>query len=76
MNKFDDGHTDIPFPGTGQSSLGECFVLVSSLQKSLEYLAALRQASVDIDEDDREHMELYVERTAKNIYTTLTGKRP
>lgn len=75
MNKFDKGYTDMIFLGNGESSMAECFALVSALHKSLDYLSILHQG-YDIDEGHREVLDEYVERTAKNIYTALTGKRP
>lgn len=67
------------FMGKGESSMAECYSLVTSLHEAFSYISALQQAPrSDMTEEQTLHiedMEYYVERTAQNIYTALTGRR-
>lgn len=67
------------FMGNGESSMAECYSLVTSLHEALSYISALQQVPrSDMTDEQTQHiedMEYYVEDTAQNIYTALTGRR-
>lgn len=65
------------FMGAGDSSMATCHMLTSDLIKAFSYLSAVQQARPETDEqkDDIEQMEFFIEETAKNIYTALTGRK-
>lgn len=60
------------FMGNGESSMAECYSLVTSLHEALSYISALQQAPrSDMTDEQTQH----IEDTAQNIYTALTGRR-
>lgn len=65
------------FMGAGDSSAATCHMLTSDLIKSFSYLSAVQQARPETDEqkDEIEQMEFFIEDTARNIYTALTGRK-
>lgn len=65
------------FMGNGDASMARCYTLTADLFKAFSYLSAVQQARPETDEekDELEQMEFFIEDTAQNIYTALTGKK-
>lgn len=65
------------FMGNGDSSMAICHLLTADLIKSFSYLSAVQQARPETDgqKDEIEQMEFFIEDTARNIYTALTGRK-
>jgi hypothetical protein len=71
-------HTEKIFMGNGTESTADCYALVSDLIQSFSYISALQQPRASESEWDHsqiEHMEHFINDTAQNIYTALTGKK-
>lgn len=71
-------YKDRIFMGNGDTSMAECYALVRDLQRALSNISAIQQLGVSSyseNQDQIEDMEDFVQSTAQNIYTALTGVR-